>query len=132
MQTTTARLLIVDDEHLVRDMLAELFECDSTQVLTASNAREAIRLLSEHHFDVVISDIVMPEGDGIELLLEMKRSAHGAPLIAISAPTNQLYLQAIKRLGAVQCFEKPLDLQALQDAVQRLLDDPLPRPDDFS
>lgn len=132
MHTTTARLLIVDDEHLVRDMLAELFEDESTQVLTASNAREAIRMLEDHRFDVVISDILMPEGDGIELLLEMKRSANGTPLIAISAPTNQLYLQAMKRLGAVRCFEKPLDLQALRDAVQRLLEDPPARQEDFS
>lgn len=123
MKTMSTLLLVVDDEQLVRDMLAERLSSESTQVLTAASAREASQLIEQHRFDVVVSDIIMPDGDGIELLLELKRKGDRTPLIAVTAH-HDIYLQAVKRLGAASCFRKPLDIEALQEAIQRLLDDP--------
>lgn len=131
MKTMSALLLVVDDEELVRDMLAEQLTTEHTEVLTAASAREAIQLIEQHRFHVVISDIIMPDGDGIELLLELKRKGDRTPMIAITAQQD-IYLQAVKRLGAAYCFRKPLDFEALRNAIQGLLDDPPQNKQDFS
>ena len=114
-------ILIVEDEELVRSMLLDNFEHEGFQVFGAEDGREGQNQLEDEQVDLVISDLVMPRQDGLELLMEMRRSWPDIPLIAITAPSNQLYLEVAGRLGAARTFEKPLDLEALTRAVRDLL-----------
>ncbi|NQU47558.1 MAG: response regulator [Planctomycetes bacterium] len=114
-------LLIVEDEELVRSMLRDKFEQSGYAVLEAEDGREGQNLLEDQTVDLVISDLIMPRQDGLELLMAMRAEWPDVPLIAITAPSNQLYLEVAGRLGAARTFEKPLDLKKLEDAVIDLL-----------
>jgi CheY-like chemotaxis protein len=81
--------------------------------------------LERQPVDVVITDLIMPERDGLELLIMVRDHYPRIPVIVITAPSNNIYLPAAKRLGAAYCFEKPLVLSTLLAAVQALLEDPI-------
>jgi DNA-binding NtrC family response regulator len=117
-------ILIVEDEELVRSMLRDKFEHEGYRVLEAEDGREGQNILEDDHVDLVISDLIMPRQDGLELLMAMRAGWPNIPLIVITAPSNQLYLEVAGRLGASRTFEKPLDLDALGRAARDLLDEP--------
>lgn len=116
-------LLIVDDEEHIRDMLSRHFRFLEYDVITAGNGAEALARLGESKVDVVISDIVMPEVDGVELLRAL-RSQY--PMIHAVMITGYVTLEnalACMRLGADTCIFKPLeDLKELEDAVDSAVD----------
>lgn len=115
------QILVVEDESLVRDLLRSKFLEEGYSVLEAPDGRVALRLLRENPVDLVITDILMPETDGIELLVAIRETWPKVPVIVFSAPTNQLYLQVARRLGADEVVEKPLNLERLAGQVKRLL-----------
>jgi DNA-binding response OmpR family regulator len=119
-----SRVLIVDDDPSVRRMLQLTFDEAGFETAVASNGNEALRLASESPFDLVILDIVMPEKEGIETLIELHKSRPDARVIAISGGarfglTGEVKLDArhalnlAARLGANRCFAKPLDNEEL-------------------
>ncbi len=118
---TQATLLVVEDEKLVRDLLKDKFEESGYQVLEAGNGAEGLAHLHQSNIDLVISDLVMPDTDGLELLMAMRTEWPDIPMIAITAPSNQIYLEVASRLGAARTFEKPLDLAQIESAVDALL-----------
>ena len=117
------RLLIVDDEDDIRQMLDRHFRYIGYETDTACNGREALEKLSEDKFDIVISDIKMPEMDGIELLRGI-RDQH--PMVRTIMVTGYVTLEnalSCMRLGAETCIFKPLeDLEELVNAVKRSVD----------
>ncbi len=116
------KLLIVEDESMVRDVLRERFLRDGFGIVEAEDGKSGLRLLQDQQVDLVITDIVMPETDGIELLVAIREHWPKMPVIVLSAPTNQLYLEVARRLGADEVLEKPLNLERLAAQVRRLLD----------
>lgn len=117
----TNRILIVDDEPQVRRLLCARMTLDGHDVDEAANGREAIRKLDGGGYDLVISDILMPENDGLEVILHLRRAGVSLPLIAISAPGNDLFLDSARALGASRVFEKPFSMDELSGAVRELL-----------
>lgn len=113
-----ARLLIVDDEADIREMLARHFRFLGYEVETAANGSGALAKLAEVRTEVVISDIVMPEMDGVELLRAV-RSQY--PMIHVIMITGYVTLEnalACMRHGADACVFKPLeDLAELEETV---------------
>ena len=118
----TPKLLIVEDESMVRDVLREKFLQDGFTILEAEDGKSGLRTLRTEEVDLVITDIVMPETDGIELLVAIRENWPKLPVIVFSAPTNQLYLEVARRLGADAVLEKPLNLERLSAQVRRLLE----------
>jgi CheY-like chemotaxis protein len=118
-------ILVAEDESLVREMLEDTLQNDGYQVITAEDGQQALRVLEEQSVDVVITDLIMPERDGLELLIKIRDGYTKIPVIVITAPSNNVYLPAAKRLGAAYCFEKPLVLSSLLTAVQALVEDPI-------
>ena len=114
-------ILIVEDEELVRGMLRDKIEHEGYHVLEAEDGRAGQIMLEDEVIHLVITDLVMPRKDGLELLMEMRTNWPDIPLIAITAPSNQLYLEVAGRLGATRTFEKPLDLDALLRAIEDLI-----------
>jgi CheY-like chemotaxis protein len=78
------RILIVDDELSIRQLLRTLFEGAGYQVMDAASGEEVIRLAHEECIDLVITDLFMPEKDGIELILHFRKSLNPPKIIAIS------------------------------------------------
>lgn len=118
-----AKLLVVDDDEAVQMMLKLMLENDSHEVVTAENGTQALKCLREQLPDVVILDIIMPEKEGFETIVELRRDYPGLKIIAISgggAIGATDYLKLAKTLGAHLTIEKPIRKEELQAAVRQL------------
>lgn len=112
------KILIVDDEIEICEMLSRHFRYIGYDVDTASNGVEALEKLSHSSFQVVISDIVMPKTDGVELLRAIKNQYPMVHTVMITGYVTLENALACMRLGADTCVFKPLeDLTELEDAV---------------
>jgi CheY-like chemotaxis protein len=118
------RILIVDDTRLMRDSLVDVLSAAGHSVVTADNGAEAVEKVAEDDgFDLIITDIIMPEMDGIEAILEIQTMRPEVKIIAISGGSARLAksqgLDTARRLGAAAVLEKPFEVDALLDAVDR-------------
>jgi two-component system response regulator (stage 0 sporulation protein F) len=119
-----AKILLVEDDNLVRDMLVQVLQRASHEVESAANGEEATELLKTMHPDIMVTDIIMPKKSGITLISEVKNKHPKMEIIAISGggrldPTG--YLDLSESLGASVSFEKPVDKSALLMAIDLLL-----------
>ncbi len=120
-------ILIVDDDHDVRDMLHQMIERAGYRVSTAGNGREALRFPELDSVDLVITDLLMPEMEGIEFIRELKTAYPGIAVIAISGgnryvlPTSQL--RVAQHLGANRTLAKPVERAQLLEAIKSTLAD---------
>ncbi len=111
-------ILIVDDEAEIRDALSRHFRFLGYEVDTASNGREALDKLSEYKFDIVISDIVMPIMNGVDLLRAIRRDFPMIRVIIITGYVTQENVMACMRHSAEACIFKPWpDMTELEDTV---------------
>src|SRR2546425_3372919 len=108
-----ATLLLIDDDHAVRQMLDMLFS-RSHECHTADRAEQALEYLEVQSYDVVITDISMPGLGGVEFLRHIKQR-HAIPVIVISGRADK-YEDIVLRMGAFAFFPKPFPLSALEDA----------------
>jgi len=119
-----AHVLIIDDDNQMRSLLREAFLLAGIEAETAADGTEAERILYTQHFKVVITDIVMPDKDGFEVIFELKQSHPTTAIIAISGGGRldaTDYLESAKSFGCVAVFQKPLNRKALISKVQELL-----------
>jgi DNA-binding response OmpR family regulator len=119
-----AKLLIVDDDDDVRMMLKKMLEMDSHDVTIAENGIHALNCLRKRQPDVVILDIIMPEKEGFETIVEVRRDYPDLKIIAISGggsigATN--YLKLAKTFGANLTIEKPVHMKELLAAIRQLV-----------
>ena len=119
-----AHILLVDDEAAVRDFLAELLQLDAHEVTTASDGHHAIRAVEQAPFDLMIIDLVMPEKEGIETIIEIRQKHPDLKIIAISGGGRGSagdYLAMATQLGAARTLEKPFTNDTLLDTVRAVL-----------
>ena len=117
-----ARILVVDDERSIRNTLKDVLEFEKHQVELAENGRVGYDLATSNVYDVIFSDIKMPEMDGIELLSALKEQEVEAPLVMISGHGNiETAVECLKK-GAFDFIEKPIDLNRLLVTVRNALD----------
>jgi DNA-binding NtrC family response regulator len=117
-------VLIIEDDEFVKNMLKQTFKRAGYDVATASNGRIGIQLYQSKPFDVVITDLIMPEMEGIETMMRLRKLDPGVKVIAISGggrnrPDEYLHLPA--KLGALSTFKKPVDRTALLFAAHALV-----------
>ena len=114
-----ATILVVDDQEPIRSLLRRALEGADHEVLEASNGRLGLELYRERPADLIITDIFMPEMNGLEMLLELTRNFLNVKVIAISGGLeSEGALNVAKLLGARQTFRKPLDIETFLSAVQ--------------
>jgi DNA-binding response OmpR family regulator len=119
-----AQILIVDDEELMRKALRVILESEGYSVVEAPHGRIAMKLFCEHPIDLVIVDLLMPEQDGLETILQVRRVWPEVKIIGISGGGRyglMYLLQVAKTLGANRIFSKPFDRQELLMAIRELL-----------
>ncbi|ALG74435.1 regulator [Azospirillum thiophilum] len=93
-------------------------------VLEAENGNAALAMLADRRVDLVVTDIIMPEADGYEIILRLKQLPSRPPLIAVTGGSLRLRMELpgmARLLGAEAAFEKPLDLAALLAEAGRLI-----------
>ncbi len=121
------RFLVTDDNLAIRTLLTEILEGNGHQVETASNGFAALKCLQNGIFDVLITDIFMPEKDGIELIMEVRTRYPGMRVIAISGGGPGIgmdLLRPAQRLGAAKVLRKPVSRADLLQAVQEVMEGP--------
>lgn len=121
-----AKILIVDDEASIRMMLTHMLEKDGHEVIVAEDGLQGIDLYRETLPDLVISDLVMPNKNGIDMILELKKEYPELRMVAISGGGGITgafdYLPTAKLVGADTILKKPFGIQDLRDALQSVLD----------
>lgn len=119
-----ARILIVDDEDALRSLLSRALQKAGYEVATAANGAAAVEQFRAQPADLVITDLVMPEKEGIETILELRQLQPGLKIIAMSGGgymEAQDYLQMAGKLGAMGTLSKPFTAQRVQQLVAELL-----------
>jgi putative two-component system response regulator len=117
-----SRILVIDDEHVIRMLVMEILEAAGHHVTGAESAERALALLDREDFDLVVSDVVMPGLSGLELLeLVRSRSASLPVVLVTGAGTYDTLSQALTR-GAAGLVTKPFAHAELQAAVADALD----------
>lgn len=121
-----ARILLVDDEIAIRSSLARVLEAQGHEVEEAEDGDHGLSLLEEGGFDLVITDINMPEKNGIEVLTHITELRPDVPVIAMSGGgllDKSLLLGDAGALGAVATLEKPFEMEDLVGLVTEVLSD---------
>ncbi len=119
-----ARILIIDDDVHILAMLRMMLERENYDVMDAINGKEGLKRHRKAPADLIITDIFMPEKDGIETIRELRRDFPGVSIIAMSGGgKNDLgtYLGVAKALGALYTFAKPFENEELLNAVREIL-----------
>lgn len=119
------RILIIDDDEQIRVLLQQMMEWAGFDVVVAENGRIAMRLQQQEPADLVITDLIMPEQEGLETISRLKKEYGGIKIIAISGGGRigpEAYLPAALELGADRVFCKPFDVKEIVDAVRNLLE----------
>ncbi len=119
-----ARILIIDDDDQMRNMIRQILEDTGHEVLVAPDGRVGLDLFRQHPVDLIITDILMPEVDGLEIIQTLRRESPEIKIIAISGggETGRLdYLPEAREFGAQHTFSKPFHHSELLEVVERLL-----------
>ena len=119
-----ASILLIDDEATLREVLRHALERDGHRVLEAANGKEALEVSRGVALDLVVTDIVMPEMDGIEVILALAERNPGLPVVAMSGGglfPKELLLSNAHILGAVSTLAKPFEIDELAVAVRGAL-----------
>ena len=119
-----ARILIIEDEEMMREFLRELLEEAGYQVEEAENGKVGVELYRKDPADLVITDLFMPEKDGIEALLELQAEFPEVKVIAVSGGSRMGrtdLLSVVGDLGVQRTFRKPFHMSELLEAVKELL-----------
>lgn len=119
-----ARILLIDDDVDVRDMLRVSLTHLGHTVVEAANGREGLELFQQSEFDLLITDIVMPEKEGLEVLMEVRKKRPPVKIIAISGGSRQSsvdYLQMARFMGAGRVLTKPFSHKELVAAIEELM-----------
>jgi DNA-binding response OmpR family regulator len=113
-------ILVVDDEPILRETLAEALDADGFRVVTAADGREALSRFREHQPDLVVLDLMLPELSGIEVC-RIIRAESGVPIVMLTAKTSELDKVVGLELGADDYVTKPFSLRELSARIRALL-----------
>jgi CheY-like chemotaxis protein len=121
-----ARILLIDDDELLRDAVLQMLELDGHQVAEAAEGEAGLKRFGDGHgFDLVITDILMPGIDGTRVIVELRRRRPDVPVLAISGGRRVLSpefnLQSASLAGASVQLGKPFTRAALQSALRAAL-----------
>ncbi len=128
------KILVIDDEGDIRDVLTKLLQREGYEVTVAGNGNEGLAAFQVLKPDIIITDIIMPEMDGVGVIKEIRSQSSGVKIIAISGGGKQdslqyqpesisttVYLAAADSAGADLTLTKPFNKQQLLDSIQKLL-----------
>ena len=124
-----ASLLLIDDDEPLRTVTAEVLRSAGHTVHEAPDGKSGLKLCRAGAYDLIITDMMMPEMDGVELMVGLQHTAPRPRVIAISGGSrfsNPVYLPMAKKLGAQRVLQKPFRPEELVQAVAEVLAEPAP------
>lgn len=116
-------ILVVDDDEPIRKLIRQTLELDGHEVFEAADGDEAIEMQKLHAAQIIFMDIIMPEKEGIETIMEIRRSLPGTKIVAMSgAGFDSPYLVIARQLGADITLQKPFSPDKISEIVTDLLE----------
>lgn len=103
------QILVVDDDDLLREVICDIFTSEGANVSEADNGTKALLMIQNQNYDVVVSDVRMPGGDGITLAKNISELSGAKPLVFICSGFNDLNTEKADQLNIQKIFEKPFD-----------------------
>jgi CheY-like chemotaxis protein len=120
-----ANILVVDDDSSIRALLREILEDEGHRIEEAADGKQGVQCFRSSAFDLVITDVLMPEKDGVELIMELQEAFPDIKIIAMSGGGRgldaQFSLRIARDFGAVQQMEKPFTRKRVLETVRRVL-----------
>jgi len=120
------KILVVDDEVSVRKMLRSMLKNEADEIIEADNGVTAKKICLESEIDLIVTDIVMPEKHGVDLVMELKKELPDLPVIAISGGggvTGRFdYLEIVNLMGVENTLRKPFEAAQLRNMVRAALE----------
>jgi DNA-binding response OmpR family regulator len=119
-----AYILVIDDEHPIREMLREVFTSAGFEVDVAETGADGLSSVARRRPDLVVTDILMPDKEGIETILELRQKLPGLPIIAMSGGSLRGSMDVLgmaRKFGAVRTYQKPFDPFEMLAAVEDVL-----------
>lgn len=120
----SARVLVIEDDPALRELMTAILTSAGHQVIRATDGREGTALLARQTIDLVITDVLMPNQDGLETIMSIRRTHPNLPVIAITGG-NRIdpahYLRMARALGATRVLEKPFGVAEFARTVNELL-----------
>lgn len=116
-------ILVIDDDDMVRQVIVSALKREGYSVGEAENGREAVEQLKARPADLVITDILMPERDGLETIMSLNRGSDAIPIIAMTGLSSHsaLYLEMARTFGALHMLEKPFEMAELVKVTREIL-----------
>src|SRR5690242_17536292 len=121
----SSTILVVDDEPNLRRVLSAVLTRDGYNVLVASGGREAVRMAKEQPIDLLVTDFLMPDMSGLEVLSAVRKEHPGARALLISGHGTVRSAVDAMRLGAFDFLTKPFEVEQVRATVKRALDAPV-------
>ena len=119
------KILLVDDEPVILETYSALLSEKGFSVVTASSGREALETFSHNSFDLVITDLAMPDGDGFKLLEEIKEISPHTPVIVFTGKIYRAVKEFVELLGANELLEKSCSTELFITRIKESLQAPL-------
>jgi DNA-binding response OmpR family regulator len=122
--TQTRRIVVAEDDDMLRELLCRALVRAGYEATPARNGEEAVRLVMQAPPDLLLTDLIMPEKEGFETIVEVRRKHPQMPIIAMSGGGRiqpECYLPIASKLGAARTLAKPFSLDLLISTVQELL-----------
>jgi CheY-like chemotaxis protein len=119
-----SRILVIDDDDLVRDTLVRMLERAGHKTVAAKNGRQGLAQFHREPPDLIVTDVIMPDLDGIETIMALRQASPAIPIIAVSGGGKahaMQFLDAAQKLGADLILPKPFKQADLMAAISGLL-----------
>jgi DNA-binding NtrC family response regulator len=116
------RILLIDDEQMVRKIVRKMLERAGHEVIEAENGRLGLEQLGQGAFDLVLTDIIMPEMEGVETVMSVREHHPSVKIIAMSGggrTGNMDFLATAQKLGAAAILNKPFTIASLNEAMEK-------------
>jgi DNA-binding response OmpR family regulator len=118
------RILVIEDDNVLRETIIEILSNENYKVSGAQNGEEGINIQNIEKFDLIITDILMPNKDGLEVIMNVRKNFPQTKIIAISGGGRVLakdYLSIAEKFGSNEIIEKPFDISELLNKVSKLI-----------
>ena len=116
-----ASIVIADDDPAIRKLLCDVLRTSGYHVLEAANGKQAIDHICREHVDLLVTDLVMPEQEGIQTIGEVRKRFPSLRVLAMSGGFGEHYLHMAQKVGAHQIIRKPFETDAIREAIRSLL-----------